>query len=71
MHEPVQRVEAALRVQAFSTEMHRMQGVLAAIDRSKMTDAEKRKATDQIAGAMLATAKLGLQAMQQARQALH
>ena len=29
------RVEAALRVQAFSTEMHRMQGVLAQIDKSK------------------------------------
>jgi hypothetical protein len=36
-----------------------------------MTDAEKLKATDQIAGSMLAVAKLGLAAIQQAKQAMH
>ena len=64
------RVEGALGVQAFITEMHGMQGVSAQIEKSA-TDAEKLKATDQIAGAMLATAKLGLAAMQQAKQAMH
>jgi hypothetical protein len=61
----------ALRVQSFSTEMHRMQGVLAQIDKSAMTDAEKLKATDAVAGGMLATAKLGLAAMQQTKNAMH
>ena len=41
------------------------------IDKSSMTRDEKLKATDQIAGSMLAVAKLGLQAMQQAKSAMH
>ena len=44
---------------------------MAQIDKSKMTDAGKLKATDQIAGSMLAVAKLGLAAMAQTKQALH
>ena len=64
-------MEAALRVQAFSTEMHRMSGVVAAINKSDMTDAEKLKATDAVASSMLAVAKLGLAAMQASKNALH
>lgn len=66
-----QWVEAALRVQSFSTEMHGMVGVAAAIIKSGMTDAEKLKATDVVAGSMLAVAKLELAAMAQTKQALH
>jgi hypothetical protein len=47
--------------------MHRMAGVVAVINKSGMTDAEKLKATGTVAGAMLATAKLGLAAMPQAK----
>jgi len=36
-----------------------------------MIDAEKLKATDAVASRMLATAKLGLAAMAQAKNALH
>jgi len=36
-----------------------------------MTDAAKLKATDAVADGMLATAKLGLAAMAQAKNALH
>jgi len=36
-------------------------------NKSSMTDAEKLKATDAVASGMLAVAKLGLAAMQQAR----
>ena len=61
-----QWLEGALRVQTIASEMHRMQGVLIAINKSAMTDAEKLKATDAVANGMLATAKLGLAAMQQA-----
>ena len=57
-------------MQAYTTEMHRMAGVVAAINKSSMTDAEKLKATDAVAGSMLAVAKLGLAAMQQARNSL-
>ena len=64
-------LKAALRVQAYTTEMHRMAGVVAAINKSSMTDAEKLKATDAVAGSMLAVAKLGLAAMHQAKQAMH
>ena len=66
-----QWIESALRVQAFSTEMHRMAGVVAAINKSDMTDSEKLKATDSVANGMLAVAKLGLAAMQQAKNSLH
>ena len=48
--------------QAYTTEMHRMAGVVAAIHKSSMTDSEKLKATDAVAGSMLAVAKLGLAA---------
>ena len=48
-----------------------MSGVVAAINKSSMTDAEKMKATDAVAGSMLAIAKLGLAAMQQTKNALH
>jgi len=58
-------------VQSFSTEMHRMVGVAVAINKSGMTDAEKLKATDAVAGSMLAVAKLGLAAMAQTKQAMH
>lgn len=66
-----QWVEAALRVQTIATEMHRMQGLLLAINKSQMTDAEKLKATDALASGMLATAKLGLQAIGQVKTTLH
>lgn len=67
-----QWLEAALRVQTtIASEMHRMQGVLQAINKSAMTDAEKLKATDAVASGMLATAKLALQAMAQAKKTLH
>jgi len=36
-----------------------------------MTDSEKRKATDAVAGSMLAVAKLGPAAMAQTKNALH
>jgi hypothetical protein len=48
-----------------------MAGVVAAINKSAMTDAEKLKATAAVAGSMLAVAKLGLAAMQQGRNSLH
>jgi len=51
--------------------MYRIAVVVAAINRSSMTDAEKLKATDTAAGGMLATTRLGLAAMAQAKQALH
>jgi hypothetical protein len=50
--------------------MHRMTGVVAAINKSAMTNAEKLKATDAVAGTMLALAKLGLAARQQAKNGL-
>ena len=65
-----QWIEAALRVQSFATEMHRTQALALAINKSGMTDAEKLKATDTIANGMLATAKLGLAAMQQTKNAM-
>ena len=46
-------------------------GVVAAINKSSMTDAEKLKATDAVAGSMLAVAKLELEAMRQSKNALH
>jgi len=36
-----------------------------------MTDAEKLKATDAVAGSMLAVAKLGMAAMQETKNSLH
>jgi hypothetical protein len=66
-----QWVEAALRVTEFSQAMHRMQGVLAAVDKSEMTSSEKLKYSDAIAAAMLGTAKAGLQAMEAAKRATH
>jgi hypothetical protein len=48
-----------------------MVGVAVAINKSGMTDAEKLKATDAVAGSMLAVAKLGLAAMAQTKQAMH
>ena len=48
-----------------------MAGVVAAINKSSMTDAEKLKATDAVAGSMLTVAKLGQAAMAQAKNALH
>ena len=44
-----------------------MAGVVAAINKGGMTSAEKLKATDTVASAMLAVAKLGVAAMQQTR----
>jgi hypothetical protein len=64
-------LKAALRVQAYTAEMHRMAGVVAAINKSEMTSAEKLKATDAVAGSMLAVAKLGLAAMAQTKNSLH
>jgi hypothetical protein len=60
-----------LERQAYTTEMHRMASVVAAINKSSMTDSEKLKATDAVAGSMLAVAKLGLEAMRQTKNALH
>jgi hypothetical protein len=48
-----------------------MASVVAAINKSSMTDSEKLKATDAVAGSMLAVAKLGLEAMRQTKNALH
>jgi hypothetical protein len=61
-------LKAALRVQAYTTEMHRMAGVVAAMNKSSMTDAEKLEATDAVTGSMLAVAKLGQAAMQASKK---
>jgi len=48
-----------------------MAGVVAAINESSVRDVKKLKATDAVAGSMLAVAKLRFVAMQQSRNALH
>lgn len=61
------RMQAAMNLSNYQEAIHNQLAVLAAINASDMTDAEKRKYTDSIASNMLALAKGGITMMQSVR----